>query len=107
MKTYSDFIFDPIAFVYLYVYIQFIYVVYLRQSTKLCDDKEKHLKMHLKCIENILNDSQNACHFDNEIGRGVNNPQKRVADGSNVSDISPFNKQKIVPVLLEEDDLER
>ena len=63
--------------------------------------------MHLKCIENILNDSQNVCHFDNEIGRGVNNPRKRVADGSNASHISPFNKQKIVPVLLEEDDLER
>ena len=63
--------------------------------------------MHLKCIENILNDSQNVCHFDNEFGRGVNNPQNRVADGSNVSHIRPFNKQKIVPVLLEEDDLER
>ena len=63
--------------------------------------------MHLKCIENILNDSQNVCHFDNEIGRGVKNLQKRVADVSNVSHKSPFNKQKIVPVLLEEDDLER
>ena len=63
--------------------------------------------MHLKCIENILNDSQNVCHFDNEVSRGVNNPQKTVADGSNIMHKSPFNKQKIVPVLLEEDDLER
>ena len=63
--------------------------------------------MHLKCIENILKDTQNVCHFDNEVGRGVNNPQKTVADGSNIMHKSPFNKQKIVPVLLEEDDLKR
>ena len=65
----------------------------------------KLLAEHLQCIKNILDDGQHKCRFDKEnaINRDVNEvkliPKKSFK--------SLFTLQKIVPVILEEDEINR